>query len=314
MPQPRVLVTGASGFVGSHAVVSFAEAGFAVIAAGGRRECPQEVRARSSAVISLDIADEAAVEAAVLDFRPEAIVHAAGFGTVPVCEEDPEAAERVNIGGCRHLLRASRKLSGQRPPRVLLLSTDLVFEGTTARPGGLTEQDAPAPVSVYARTKLEAEREILEAGGVALRISLVYGRSIGGRAGFLGWLQGGLERGENVNLFVDEWRTPVFSNDVCRCLRSLVQMDLAGTLDSGPLLFHLGGPERISRHSFGLKLAEEFGYAPELVVPVSRRDFPAVVPRPEDVSLCSAAICRAVGITLHSPQEGLKALHAEMRR
>lgn len=134
----RVLVTGASGFVGGYLVPRL-EASGARVRATDRRE--------------LDVCDEEAVARTLGDFRPDAVVHLAAQSSDARSRSDAEATWHINFGGTLALLRACARSSPR--PRVLLVGSGLVYGSGASRP--FREDDALAPASPYARTKAAAD-------------------------------------------------------------------------------------------------------------------------------------------------------------
>jgi dTDP-4-dehydrorhamnose reductase len=307
----RVLVTGASGFVGAHIACGLASAGFDLVAIGGQRAVPEEVAATGAKLSKADLSDPSQVSAIFQAERPEVVVHLAALANAGVCEKDPALAERCNVAAVKNIVAAANMLAS--PATVIQFSTDLVFDGNSQAPKvGFTEEEAPEPCSIYGKTKRTGEQFILEetANGVVLRVSLVYGRAIGGQEGFLGWIRSGLSLKRSVTLFIDEWRTPILVDDITRTVIALVSRSTANP-DSGrllPRLLHLGGPERINRFDFGVAYARRFGFDENLLIAASQLDFPAVPPRPSDVSLSSARLVGTVGIEPLGVVRGLDAL------
>src|SRR5262249_37036036 len=153
-----------------------------------------------------------------------------------------------------------------------------------APPGGFNETDPPAPRSHYATTKRATEEHVLSSlsSGTILRLALVYGRRVGDREGFLGWIREGLVKRRPVSLFSDEWRTPVFADDIPRAITTLLHANIPAGAPS-VRIFHLGGPERISRFEFGMRYATALGYDHTLLRKVNIAEMPAIPPRAPDV-------------------------------
>jgi len=145
----RILVTGADGFAGPYLCELLRAAGDEVVEAHGPR-----AQGASSAALNFDIADEAAVRAAVEKARPEGIIHLAGFSSVARSHGNPARVFAVNALGTVNLLTATRESAPQA--RVLLISSGEVYgpvpEGTRA-----TEEQALVPLSPYATSKQAAE-------------------------------------------------------------------------------------------------------------------------------------------------------------
>jgi GDP-4-dehydro-6-deoxy-D-mannose reductase len=150
----RVLVTGASGFVGAHLEPLLRSARHDVITLS--RDGDVDFR--------IDVADATAVRRAIRDARPDGIIHLAAIAFVPDAERDAEGAHAVNVDGTRNVLDAAHELGA----RVVFASTGAVYGdgGADGSAGPPFVEDAPlAPRGVYAETKVEAEKECLRVGG-----------------------------------------------------------------------------------------------------------------------------------------------------
>jgi len=147
-PQP-ILITGATGTLGR---------AFARICE--RRNLAYHVLTRQE----MDIADPASVEAAIVRFKPWAIINAGGYVRVDDAEGDIQRCMRENAHGPTVLALAAIR----HALRFMTFSSDLVFDGTQDRP--YTESDKVAPLGVYGRSKADAERRVLDSDPQALVI------------------------------------------------------------------------------------------------------------------------------------------------
>ena len=182
-----------------------------------------------------------------------------------------DGAWEVNADGSLAVAAASRGA------RLLHLSTDLVFDG---RRGRYREDDVPAPVNEYGRSKAEAEVRVTRAHpeAVVVRTSLLYGGTEPGP-------QERLAR-EHTRFFVDEFRSPVHVVDLAHALLELVELGYAGPL-------HLGGADAVSRFDFAMLLGADS----------DRLEGVNTTPdRPADVTLDSS---RAAGL-LHTRLRGVR--------
>jgi GDP-4-dehydro-6-deoxy-D-mannose reductase len=145
----RILVTGADGFAGRHLCELLSAAGDEVVEAHGPR-----AEGVNSDALNFDIADEAAVRAAVERARPEGLIHLAGFSSVARSHGNPARAFAVNALGTVNLLTAVRESAPAA--RVLLVSSAEVY-GPVPEGACATEEQAPLPLSPYASSKWAAE-------------------------------------------------------------------------------------------------------------------------------------------------------------
>jgi dTDP-4-dehydrorhamnose reductase len=224
---------------------------------------------------AVELADPDRVSHAFRAAAPDVVLHAAALARVGDCFRDPARAQRINTGGTALLA----ELCAAAKARIVFVSTDMVFDGEHAP---YREDDAAAPLSVYGRSKAAAERFALaHPGNAAVRLSLLFGPSRTGRPSFFDEQAAALRQGRSIALFEDEWRTPIDLETAAHALTELALSDAAG-------MFHIGGPERLSRLEMGRALAEALGVSPDLVRPNRRADAPAGEPRPRDVSLDSS--------------------------
>ena len=190
----RVLVTGGSGQVGSAL----------------RDSAPDGVVLRAPPSRALDIRNRASVEAAFSAWEPDLAVNAAAYTQVDRAEEETGAAMDVNATGAGNLAAAC---AASGCP-LIHLSTDYVFDGSKAGP--YLEDDAPAPLNAYGRSKLEGERAVrqtLEAH-LILRISWVFGAT---GSNFVRTMTR-LADSEEVRVVNDQHGTPCAASSVARAI------------------------------------------------------------------------------------------------
>ncbi len=265
----RIVVTGASGRLGSELLDRLARAG------------RHEVRAWSGtttgtrgaiALRPVDLADAPAIDRALDEDDPEAILHAGCLSTAEAVRRDPERARAVNV-------EATRRLAGwaaSRGRRLVFTSTDLVFDGSRS---WYREDDPARPVLAYGRTKLDAEAHVLGTPrGLVARLSLLFGAPAPAAPDFFALALAALLRGEPRPFFVDEFRTPLPYSAAAEALLRLVVSDATG-------IVHVGGRERLSRFDLMRRAAIASGIDPSLVLPGRQADAAFAEPRPADVSL-----------------------------
>jgi dTDP-4-dehydrorhamnose reductase len=269
----KLVVTGASGFLGREVCLAALRRGHEVLALGGSRapNVPGVAQARA-----FDLCSEAALEALLLEEFPHAVVHCAALPTIETCLADPAKARTLNAEVPRKLAQLCFHLGA----KLVHLSTDTVFDGVA---GNYQHTDRPAPLNLYGETKAAAEIEVMRFGrehAAVLRTSPIIGNSPGGDRGlherlFLSW-----KDGKPASLFTDEIRQPVEVSNLADVTIELCERsNLSG-------LYHWAGTDAMSRHEIGVRIAGRFGLdADALVRPASRADVPSAAARPRDLSL-----------------------------
>ncbi|MFH1723664.1 MAG: SDR family oxidoreductase [Elusimicrobiota bacterium] len=292
----RILLTGASGFAGRYLALRL----------GREHEVTGTCLSEKAPVPGcrlerLDITDPGAVRLLVKKAAPELVVHAAAISLPDPCERRPEAAWKVNVEGTSAVARAAHEAGA----RLIHFSTDLVFDGE--RPP-YREEDAPRPAGVYARTKLESERRALALcpRTAVLRLSLGYGWKPAGRPGFCDFIHRELSSGRRVSLFSDQVRTPTYLEDVAEAVSRLAGLERRP--GNGEGVFHLAGPERVSRLRFGELFCDVFGLDRGLLVAKRMEEFALDAPRPVDCSLDASKLQRAIAFRSRGVEEGLRAM------
>ncbi len=287
----RVLVTGASGQVGTEIVADLQRR-----RAERRRGPPLEIVAADHG--SLDVADRDAVLGSIGTIQPEIIIHSAAWTAVDACEGDPDRAYGVNSLGTRHIASAARLVGAH----VCFLSTDYVFDGTLSRP--YVEWDEPNPVSVYGRSKLGGERE-LDPAHTIVRTSWVCGRTGTNMVRTLLRLAGGAERLR----FVDDQRgSPTVAADLARRV-----VDLSLGRHAG--LFHVTNQGATTWYEFARVVLAAADLDPARVESVSTAELtpPRPAPRPANSVLDNAALRLSGWSPLPDWEPAVRGLVAELK-
>lgn len=229
-----------------------------------------------------DLTDATDLREIVRSHRPAVIVHAAAVTSIQAAYEKPDVTQRVNVDATRTLVELAAEIGA----RIAFTSTDLVFDGSSAP---YHETDAVSPLSVYARSKVEAEKIVLAYDrGVDIRPALMYGLPVVNRpTTFLQQLES-LRTGKPLKLFEDEFRTPIWLEDAAEATRAAAASDYHGVL-------HLGGPARMSRLEMGRVMAAALGITNPPIVPTRQSDMQFAEPRPANVSLDSSKFAAEFG-------------------
>lgn len=266
----KLLVTGISGFLGSHLARNHPDS-WQIIGTYAHST------AQFSGVecLQLDLDNHGSVIDLIEVIQPDAVFHFAALSNANYCEQNPEASYDINVEASKLLAKECYSLSIP----FLFTSTDLVFDGQYAP---YKETDIPQPVNVYGKHKLEAERSILELhpDAIIARLPLLYGMVPGRKNFFEKWIDT-LKKGEQIHAFSDEYRTIADADSVVEGLFMLLETSCKG-------IWHLGGSERISRYDFAVKMATAFQLPLDKVNETLQAQVDLIAARPADVSMDSS--------------------------
>jgi dTDP-4-dehydrorhamnose reductase len=283
-----LVVTGASGLLGASVQRSAVELGWETV---GLCHC-HAIQDPALRVATVDLTDGTATRELLFELRPEAIVHCAAAANVDWCEDHPEQAEAINVQASAAVASIAATLNA----RLIYVSTDSVFDGKKSH---YAETDEPAPVNIYARTKLAGERETLRrsASATVVRVN-IYGWNAQNKQSLAEWVLGLLDEGSDVPGFTDVFFTPILVNDLAPILLTMLQQKLSG-------LYHIAGSERISKFEFARRVAAAFGFDSARVKPCQVKDRSLRATRPLDVSLNTKKITAALGCSMPDVDSGL---------
>jgi dTDP-4-dehydrorhamnose reductase len=301
-PSNVELVIGGTGFLGAHLVEALVAAGRRVLVAARRKPADAGIKLPKIAGFHR-VEDWSATESkkprqrimlsAIGNGQFARVWHLAAMSRAADAERDPDAAESVNCDWPAAIAKAAR----QNATPLIHISTDLVFGANPAPEGGFAPTDLIAPVCTYGQTKARGEQVVRRKYDKAdiVRLPLLFGNSHRRALGASDALLAMLERGEQPQLFTDEWRTPL---DVGAAAKALIALDAAlrAEPDRRGDVWHFGG-RRLSRLELGCALLARSGLSPELLVPTTRAALGLQAKRAADASLDSSAT-RALSETL----------------
>ena len=266
----KLLVTGASGFLGWNLCQSATKT-WEVYGT----YFSQKVTIPNVNIFKVDLRDYKAIAQLFQTIKPDAVIHTAAASKPNFCQTNPEESHSINVTASINIAR----LCSEHNIHCAFTSTDLVFDGENPF---YSESDRVSPICYYGEQKVAAEQKMSQiTDAIALcRMPLMFGRSSPIASSFLQGIIGNLKAGREVNLFVDEFRTPASASAASSGLLLAIDQKVKGKL-------HLGGKERISRYEFGLLLADILDIPQELIKGGKQADVVMVAKRSPDTSLDS---------------------------
>ena len=247
----RILVTGASGLLGLNLCLEKAkEHDIYGIVHQTQLANPPFV------LIRQDLTNRNVLSELFDHIQPELVVNCAAMANVDQCEEHPIQAAKINTEVPVNLA----KICAEREIPFIHVSTDAVFDGEK---GDYKETDIPKPLSIYAKTKLEGEKRVLDVNQQALiaRVNF-FGFSINGKRSLAEFFLRNLISGKRIYGFTDILFSPMYVNDLVKILFTMIKKKLSG-------IYHIVSPDHLSKYDFGMLISEKFNLDGSLISPES---------------------------------------------
>lgn len=285
---PLIMVTGASGLLGANFLLCAHDRSLEVIAVSHRHA----IRLEGVTSVQADLTDRAAFRELISRFKPAWIVHCAAATDVDWCEEHPLEAKLVNVEMSRILAVEAGRIGA----KMVYISTDSIFDGAT---GNYEEEDTPAPLNVYAQSKLDGEKAVLaELQGVLIIRTNIYGWNAQNKLSLAEWILSGLGSDQPVLGFVDVMFTPILVNHLSEIILDMMERSFKG-------IYHVAGSQSCSKYQFATEVAHVFGYNKNLVQPVSVTSIGLRARRPVNPTLKTDKVREALDISLPDVRSGL---------
>jgi dTDP-4-dehydrorhamnose reductase len=226
---------------------------------------------RAVDIDTVDICDAEGTRGLITEARPQVVINTAAAHNVPKCEESPATAFAVNASGARNVAMACNAVGA----RLVFISTDYVFGNGGARP--YHEGDAPAPLNVYAASKLAGEHLVAAEcpDHQIVRSAALYGAAPCVAKGGMNFVRLMLHLAQTrpmVKVVTDEVTTPTYTRALAAQIRLMAEKGEPG-------LYHVTCNGACSWYDFAKAIFEETGTKANLE-PTTSAEFPSPVKRP----------------------------------
>lgn len=244
-------------------------------------------------VQELDISNQQAIEQFIAAHEIDGIVNCAGYTAVDKAEENEELCAMLNQHAPAYLAAAVEKRGGW----MVHISTDYVFDGTHHTP--YVETDEPCPNSVYGRTKLAGEQEVMQhcKRSVIIRTAWLY--STFGNNFVKTMIRLGKERPE-LGVIFDQIGTPTYAGDLAKAIMAVVEKGIM------PGIYHFSNEGVISWYDFTKAIHRLAGITTCHVRPLHTAEYPTPANRPHYSVLDKTKIKTVYGIEIPYWEESLK--------
>lgn len=264
----RILITGSNGLLGQKLVRLCLERklNFIATSKGANRnpDCPDHL------YLPMDISNKLEINQVFGSFYPTHVIHTAAITNVDYCEDHAEECRLVNIESVKQLFNSCKQFEAH----FQLLSTDFVFDG---QQGNYKETDPVNPLSIYAKSKVEAEEILLQdayANWSVVRTIIVYGEGNNlSRSNIVLWAIDSLKQGKKMEIVDDQFRMPTWADDLAWACMEIVHRQKTG-------IFHISGPVLYSVYDLVLAIGRHYGWNTDVVVPVKSETLNQTAKRP----------------------------------
>ncbi|MCK5019780.1 MAG: SDR family oxidoreductase [Candidatus Peribacteraceae bacterium] len=206
--------------------------------------------------------------------RPDYIIHCAALTNLDYCEKHPDEAYQHNVLATKNMIDIANKCGS----KFIFISTDSVFDGNR---GNYSEKDATNPISIYAKTKYDAENIVINSNLESIVVrTTIFGWNIQNKYSLAEWMLNKLENKENFPAIEDIFFTPLLVNELATMLFKLIEIDAKG-------IIHLGSNNRVSKLEFAHQIAKVFELDSSVISPTSKTEMEFLAHRGKDTSLKS---------------------------
>jgi len=235
----------------------------------------------------------------IKDYRPDFVVHAVAYPSVDFCESNKQMADVLHIKITDDIAKTCSNIGS----RIIYFSTDAIFDGKLSRK--YTENDLPNPINHYGKTKLNAEKILLENDtNIVLRTTVIYGWHAKSR--FTNWVLNSLKNSQKIHAFTDQFNTPTLVDDMAKAILQIFTKDKFG-------LFNAVGATCLSRYQFALKLADRFNLDKNLIIPTSSVGKKQIAPRPPNGCLDNSKIVNDIGFKFSDIDTGIDFIYNQSK-
>ncbi|MEE8359840.1 MAG: dTDP-4-dehydrorhamnose reductase [Candidatus Omnitrophota bacterium] len=193
-----------------------------------------------------DITDYHQLDKAIKDIKPDLIIHTAAYTDVDGCEQNPGKAQTVNSIGTQYVARAAHESSCG----LIYISTDFVFDGSKRTP--YTEDDQPNPINAYGKSKLEAEKYVMELVSskkfFIIRTSWLFGPN---GKNFVDTILNKARQEKSLKVVSDQFGSPTYTWDLAEAIKNIV--DLYGKRDDIYGIYHITNSDDCSWYRLAQK-------------------------------------------------------------
>ena len=278
--RPTVLITGASGLLGSDLVPILKNSNYNVIthAKSKRADYSCDLSIKEHSFYLYDNVD------------PDIIINLVGLTSVELCEQSPNLAYKVNTRVVENIVEW---ISSKRPNCFLIhISTDQVYDSSI-----LNLEDEISLTNMYAFSKYAAEISASKVSSTILRTNF-FGRSkVLGRESITDWVYSNLINGKEIKVFNDVYFSPLSIKSICKFMLIIIEKRISG-------IYNFGSNNGMTKADFDFFFAEKLGLQMDTMVRINSENFKNLKAyRPKDMRMNNSKFQSTFNIQLPSLED-----------
>ena len=303
MSEPlRILITGSNGMLGQKIVYGLINRKDVLLIATAIG--PNRVHKKDGYVYEeFDITNKNSIATVFDKHTPDCVINTAAMTNVDACELNPVECQKLNVEAVNYLADYCKK----NKIHLIHLSTDFVFDG---KDGPYKEDAVPHPQSIYAQSKYDSEKIVLQNGldGCVIRTIIVFGvMDETQRSNVVIWTKNSLEQKKTITVISDQFRAPTLAED-------LADACIQAALKRATGIYHVSGKELMSILEIAFKVADFFHLDKSYIKPVTSAELNQPAKRPPVTGFILDKAIRDLNYHPHSFSDGLKIVAEQLKR
>ncbi len=201
----------------------------------------------------------------IIKEKPDVIINCVAITNVDYCETHKEEAFKINTTAVKDIIKSAEEINS----KFIQISTTFVYE----EGNNVTEESITKPINYYAKTKLEADKLVINSNlkWLIIRTDQLFSWKPNSK-GFVNYVINKLRKGKEFNIFEDFYNQPTYVPYLAETIIKLVINDNQG-------IFNVTGNNFLNRYEWSLMIAEIMGYDKELIKPIKSDNLPAKRPK-----------------------------------
>lgn len=242
----------------------------------------------------LDITSAKAIKEFFSKENIDVVVNCAAYTAVDLAEEQEAKAEEINHKAVALLAEACAQYNAT----LIHISTDYIFSGESRN--AYTEEDTPAPLNAYGRTKLAGEIAVAKSGckSIILRTSWLYSEF---GKNFVKTMRNLTATHKEIKVVADQFGTPTYAGDLAVAIVQIIEgrkYDKCG-------VYNYSNRGECSWYDFAVEIARQSGNYNCKIAPCTTADYPTKAMRPRYSVLDKSKFTATFGIEIPAWQESL---------